>query len=214
MGGRVNLKSVIHRCVQCRKTTAPTLQQKMSDLPADRVKSALPPFTNVGVDCFGPIYVRQGRSSVKRYGIIFTCLNIRAVHLEVSSSLDTTSFINALRRFIARREMPSEIRSDNGGNFVKGNKELRAAIEGWNQEQIHQHLLQRHIVWCFNPPTASHYGGAWERCIRTVRKVLAALTTEQILKDEGLRTLFVRLKTSSTADLSQKYQMTQLIRSL
>ncbi|XP_033114255.1 uncharacterized protein LOC117114670 [Anneissia japonica] len=83
MGGRVNLKSVIHRCVQCRKMTAPTLQQKMSDLPADRVKSAIPPFTNVGVDCFGPFYVRQGRSSVKRYGIIFTCLNIRAVHQEV-----------------------------------------------------------------------------------------------------------------------------------
>ncbi|XP_071948930.1 uncharacterized protein [Antedon mediterranea] len=145
IGGRVNLKSVVRRCVKCRKNTAPVMQQKMSDLPADRVKST-PPFTNIGVDCFGPFYVRQGRSSVKRYGIIFTCLTVRAVHLELSSSLDTTSFINALRRFIARRGTPVEIRSDNGGNFVKRNKELKAAIELWNQDQIHQYLLQRHIV--------------------------------------------------------------------
>ncbi|XP_071950072.1 uncharacterized protein [Antedon mediterranea] len=193
IGGRVNLKSVVRRCVKCRKNTAPVMQQKMSDLPADRVKST-PPFTNIGVDCFGPFYVRQGRSSVKRYGIIFTCLTVRAVHLELSSSLDTTSFINALRRFIARRGTPVEIRSDNGGNFVKGNKELKAAIELWNQDQIHQYLLQRHIVWKFNPPLASHFGGVWERCIRTVRKVLSGLIQEQILKEEGLRTLFCEVE--------------------
>ncbi|XP_071956809.1 uncharacterized protein [Antedon mediterranea] len=93
------------------------------------------------------------------------------------------------RRFIARRGTPVEIRSDNGGNFVMGNKELKAAIELWNQDQIHQYLLQRHIVWIFNPPLASHFGGVWERCIRTVRKVLSGLIQEQIL-EEGLKTLF------------------------
>ncbi|XP_033095627.1 uncharacterized protein LOC117100162 [Anneissia japonica] len=194
INGRVSLKSIVRKCVECRRVSGSTLQQKMSDLPADRVQATLPPFTNVGIDCFGPFYIKQGRARMKRYGIIFTCLNVRAVHLEVSNSLDTESFINALRRFIARRGIPSLICSDNGGNFVKGNKELRESIRGWNQEQIHGHLLQRQIEWRFNPPTASHHRGVWERCIRSVRKVLTALTKEQVLKDEGLRTLFCEVE--------------------
>ncbi len=75
----------------------------MADLPQDRVTPDKPPFTYVGVDCFGPFEVKWERSVVKRYGVIFTCFNIRAVHLEIAASLDTDSFIHALRRFIARR---------------------------------------------------------------------------------------------------------------
>ena len=77
--------------------------------------------------------MRRGRTKVKRYGVIFTCLTLRAVHIEVASSLDTESFINALRRFIARRGQPEEMRSDNGGNFVEGDKEIREAVAEWNQ---------------------------------------------------------------------------------
>ena len=144
----------------------------MSDLPVDRVTLSQPPFTCVGVDCFGPFVVRRGRSEVKRYGVLFTCLAIRAVHVEVVHSLDTGSFINALRRFIARRGQPKEIRSDNGINFVDGEREIREAIAGWNQDQVHQFLLQKGIKWTFNLPVSSHFGCVWERCIRTVRKVL------------------------------------------
>ena len=166
----------------------------MANLPHDRVTPSLPPFSFVGVDCFGPFEVRRGRSIVKRYGVIFTCLNVRAIHIEVASSLDTDSFIHALRRFIARRGQPKEIRSDNGGNFVKGEKELRETIDEWNQSQIHEHLLQQNVQWLFNPPAGSHHGGVWERCIRTVRKVMKALVKEQILDEEGLSTLLCEVE--------------------
>lgn len=73
----------------------------MADLPAVRVTPDEPPFTRVGVDYFRPFEVKSRRSVVKRYGIIFTCLAIRAIHIEVAPSLDTDSFINVLRRFIA-----------------------------------------------------------------------------------------------------------------
>lgn len=78
-----------------------------------------PPFTRVGVDYFGPFEVRCGRSLIKKYGVIFTCLAVRAVHIELASSLDTDLCINALRRFIARRGQVEEIRSDNGTNFIE-----------------------------------------------------------------------------------------------
>ena len=158
----------------------------MADLPDDRVIPNKPPFTFVGVDCFGPFMVKRGRSLVKRYGVLFTCLTVRAIHIEIAHSLDTDSFLQAMRRFVSRRGHPEVMRSDNGTNFVAGEKELRNAILGWNQERIHKFLLQRNVRWVFNPPAASHQGGAWERCIRTVRKVLKALVKQQILDDEGI----------------------------
>ncbi len=62
----------------------------MADLPSDRVMPDYPPFTRVGVDYFGPFMGKRGRSLVKKYGVIFICLAIRAVHIEVASSLDTS----------------------------------------------------------------------------------------------------------------------------
>ena len=166
----------------------------MADLPADRVTPEKPPFSFVGVDCFGPFLVKKGRSQVKRYGVLYTCLVTRAVHIEVAYSMDTDSFINSMRRFIARRGTPELMRSDNGTNFVGGNKELSSAISQWNVQQIHGFFLQKHIKCMFNTPSGSHHGDVWERCIRTVRKVLNAVLKEQALDDEGLSTLMCEVE--------------------
>ncbi|XP_014663229.1 PREDICTED: uncharacterized protein LOC106805948 [Priapulus caudatus] len=187
--GRKLVKSVLSHCIACKKSRGKTEVQLMADLPKARVTPHEPPFTWVGVDYFGPFSVKRGRSEVKRYGCIFTCLSIRAVHIEVAHSLDTDSFINALERFIARRGEPKEIRSDNGTNFVGAQAELRRAIQQWNQDQIHEYLLKHEISWIYNPPGASHMGGVWERLIRTVRSVLTGVMKQQILDDEGLVTL-------------------------
>ena len=79
----------------------------MADLPEERLMSGDPPFTHVGIDYFDPFYVRQGRSQVKLYGCLFTCLVVRAIHIEVQHSLDTDGFVNALRRFINLRGKPT-----------------------------------------------------------------------------------------------------------
>jgi len=70
----------------------------MADLPICRMTSGNPRFHFTGIDFFGLIFVKQGRSQVKCYGCVFTCLTIRAVHLELSYSLDIDmdAFINAL----------------------------------------------------------------------------------------------------------------------
>ena len=71
----------------------------MSDLPSFRTNSN-PPFSYSGVDLFGPYLIKDRRSLVKRYGTIFTCLACRAIHIETVNSLETDSFILALRRFM------------------------------------------------------------------------------------------------------------------
>ena len=191
---RASVCRLLSSCFDCRRRQAPLGQQKMASLPPDRVNPSEPPFNYVGVDCFGALEVHRGRSLVKRYGVLFTCLSIRAVHIEVVHSLDTDSFINALRRFIARRGQPLQMRSDNGGNFVRGERELCEAVDEWNQTKIHSFLLSNNIKWIFNPPAASHHSGVWERCIRTTRKVMKALLKEQPLNDEGLLTLLAEVQ--------------------
>ena len=162
----------------------------MSDLPSDRVIPYQTPFSSFGIDYFGPFLVKHARSEVKRYGCIFTCLVTRAIHIEVSFTLDTDSFLNALHRFMSRRGEPQIIRSDNGSNFVGGQRELKEAIESWNQSKIHSTLLKKGIKWIFNPPAASHMGGVWERQIKSIRSVMSGLCSHQTLDDESLATLF------------------------
>ena len=92
----------------------------MSDLPADRLEPG-PPFSNVGVDAFGPCNVRRTRGCIansKRWGIIVTCLVTRAVHIEVVDSMSSSAFIHALRRFIAIRGKVNIFRSDRGMNLA------------------------------------------------------------------------------------------------
>ena len=145
VNGRCTVRKLLYKCFDCSRQQASFGNQKMSDLPEDRVTPSQAPFTHTGVDCFGPMYVKRGRSIVKRYGVLFPCLAIRAVHIEVAYSLDTDYFIDALRRFISRRGQPKEMRSDNGTNFVSGEKELCEAIKGWNMEKIGDFLLQQNI---------------------------------------------------------------------
>ena len=58
-----------------------------------------------------------------------------------------------------------------------------------NKGKIDDFLRQKKIQWVFNPPAASHFGGVWDRQIRTVRAVLNSLLNQQPLDDEGLLTL-------------------------
>ena len=190
------VRSVIAKCVFCKRHHGAKGEQRMADLPKARVTEA-PPFTFTGVDYFGPFILKIGRREIKRYGALFTCLASRAVHIEVASSLETDTFLLALRRFVARRGPVKELRSDNGSNFVGAERELREAIREMKHNQIREKMLKQGIDWIFNPPGASHMGGSWERMIRSTRKVLAGLLQEHgdRLDEETFRTLMCEVET-------------------
>lgn len=154
-----------------------------------RVNPGDPPFSSVGIDYFGPLKVKWRRGTAKRYGCIFTCLAIRAVHIEISHDLTTDSFIQAVCRFVSRRGPPREIFSDNGSNFRGAEVEVKEALQNWNQERICDRLRERGIEWHFSPPAASHTGGVWERMIRTTRKTMRTLVGNCLLDDETLLTV-------------------------
>ncbi|XP_006816328.1 uncharacterized protein LOC102803533 [Saccoglossus kowalevskii] len=186
--GLATVKRVIGRCIKCRRWNAQPGNQKMAPLPAARVTPGEPPFSHVGIDYFGPLYVKYRRGTIKRYGCVFTCLAIRAVHIEVAHDLSTDSFIQSVWRFISRRGPPTHLYSDNGTNFRGAETELKQMLAKWNQAFINGKLSRRNIQWHFNPPAASHAGGVWERMIRSIRKILRSLLGNRLVDDETLLT--------------------------
>jgi len=189
------IKQIRKACTMCKRWFDLPQKQQMANLPEERLQKASP-FKHVGIDCFGPFYVKQGRAEVKRYGCIFTCMNIRAVHLEKLNTLETDSFINGFRRFMMRRGTPAKVWSDNGTNFVGGSPELMKCLQQLDEDKIKEFGLKEEVEWKFNPPHASHMGGVWERQIRTVRKILTGILNKHThgLTDEVLETVFCEVE--------------------
>ena len=185
------IKRVLSKCVSSRLRDAKPGSQLMAELPSSRLQAQTYPFAYTGVDYFGPLIVKQKRSNLKRYGCLFTCLTTRAVHLEMAYDMSTDGFINVLRRFMSRRGPILHLYSDNGSNFIGAERLLRESLHDWNQNQLHTFFLQKDIQWSFNPPSASHMGGAWERMIKSVRRILQALVKEKTLNDDQLQTFLL-----------------------
>ncbi|KAK3109147.1 hypothetical protein FSP39_023951 [Pinctada imbricata] len=178
-GGKRLISSILHLCVTCRKLRGKYAYQRMADLPTDRLEPS-PPFTFVGVDAFGPLNVvtrrtRGDSASSKRWGIIFTCLVTRAIHIELVDSMSSSAFINSLRRFISIRGKVKIFRSDQGTNIVGALDDMCIDAINVDDAPVKEFLYHSGTKWIFNPPHASHMGGAWERMIGVVKKVLDSM---------------------------------------
>ena len=122
MKGRSVVRQTLNGCLVCQHSNTKPFAQRMAPLPADRSRPA-PPFTNVGLDFAGPLYLRE--SNDKAYICLFTCAVTRAVHLELISNMTVERFLQALRRMVARRGMCSIIWSDNAKTFKGASRQLQ-----------------------------------------------------------------------------------------
>ena len=127
-------------------------------------------------------------------GMHVTCLATRAIHIEIAHSLDVDSFINAMRRFIARRGKPKIVYSDNGTNLTAGEKELRVAIEAWEEGDLLTKSSNLGIDWRFSPPSGPHFGGVWERPIQSAKRALYAVLKNRTPTDETLSTALTEVE--------------------
>lgn len=183
--GREAVKQTGRRCEFCRKRNATPSRQMMAELPEERISIPAPPFTRTSVDLFGPYQVIVSRNRTeKRWGVIFTCLNTRAVHLEVVRSLSEEDFLSVLRIFENLRGRPQTLYSDNGTNFIASAKALeRRGIP---------------IKWSFQPPAAPHWGGVHEALVRSSKRALTAVLDREekslrYLREDELRVVFAEV---------------------
>ncbi|KAK7916727.1 hypothetical protein WMY93_012488 [Mugilogobius chulae] len=191
--GRESIKRHQHGCVECQKWRASPVVPKMADLPPARLRLYKPPFWSTGIDCFGPYNVKVGRRTEKRWGLIFKCMTTSCVHLDLLESMDTDAFLMALRRFIARRGKPFEILADRGTNFRGGATELQASFAAL-EEPLQNQLADQQIEFRFNPPGSPHFGGTWEREIKTIKAALQVVLRDQTVAEPVLQTVLIEVE--------------------
>ena len=150
-----------------------TETQIMADLPQHRTAPNTPPFHYTSCDYFGPFTVKIGRNkTAKYYGVIFTCLNTRAVHLEIATDCSTMEFIQTLRRFFSIRGYPAMMINDNGTQMVGAQRELRKMIEGWDIAALREYCADKRMQWKFTTPGAPHQNGCAEALVKSCKTAL------------------------------------------
>ena len=177
-------------CSVCKILRARESKQVMGPLPFERVEKTLKDFSNTAVDYAGPFITKQGRgkSRIKRYLCVFTCMTTRAVHLEVAYSMDTNSFLNTLSRFTSRRGVPKTMISDNGTNFVGCVSELKELYSKMDKTKITREAAVQKIDWKFISPNAPHFGGVHESIVKCAKKALYKILGNADITDEELVT--------------------------
>ena len=111
------------------------------------------------------------------------CCGTRGVHLELVSDLTAGCFLRAFHRFTARRGVPLRLVSYNGKTYKSAEKKLVALFD---LPDVQEYLAKKRISWRCNIPTASWWGGLFERIIgmtkRCSRKIIgrASLTYDEI----------------------------------
>lgn len=124
---------------------------------------------------------------------MFKYMTTRCVHLDVLHNMDTDSFLMSLRRFVARRGTPFDLLSEHGTNIRGGESELQASFQATSKE-LQTHLAKRQICFQFNPPNAPHFGGTWERQVKSVKAALYVTLGAQTVTKEVFRTVLIEVE--------------------
>ena len=165
-------------------------QQLMAPLPSTRVLPTLA-WTYTSLDLFGPLeHVDMVRKRMKEkcWGVLFTCMVSRAVHLDLTQAYDTDALLQAVRRFMSLRGSPKEFLSDQGSQLVACSKEVEMMLEVINWNMVEGWCSRKGITWKFVPPQGQHMNGVAESLIRVTKHHL-----KQTL--EGKRLTFVETQT-------------------
>ena len=184
--GRRTVKTVINRCNTCRKVDARVFGlPKAPALPDFRVTRARC-FETVGVDFTGYFTVRDPKTLVeqKAYMLIFTCAASRASHLEATLGLSTTDFMLGFTRFMNMRGIPERVESDNGGCFVRANKQLKSIF---SSSRTSKFLNQKRISWNFYTEHSPWKGGWIERLNGIFKSVCRKTFGKTVLSFEEFR---------------------------
>ena len=172
--GRAEVKKAIHGCGTCKRFQGgPFKLPSMSPWPRKKVAKCAP-FTYTGLDYFGPLYI-QGESSKGRVWVcLFTCVTVRAIHLELIKDMTAEQFLLALRRFIARRGKPSQIIFDNAPQFKLAKTAIsdKAWKETISNHEVQSYTANQGIEWNFIVELAPWMGGFYERLVGTVKGAL------------------------------------------
>ena len=184
------VKKIRSRCYRCKLLAKRSAGQLMAPLPNERVLPT-PAWTFTSVDLFGPLeHVDMVRKRLKEkcWGIIFTCMVSRAVHIDLTQAYHTDAVLQSVRRFISLRGTPSQFLSDQGSQLIACSKEVSCMLELIDWSYIDGWCSKRCIEWKFVPPQGQHMNGVTESLVRSTKHLM-----KQTL--EGKRLNFIETQT-------------------
>lgn len=175
----------------------------MGNLPQERVcQTRVFEFTSL--DLAGPFLIKEikfrNKKLIKCYVCIFVCFSTKASHLELVSDLTAESFLNALKRFVARRGLPVQIQSDNATNLVTIDKYLKTIketlIQNQNSTMIRNYFSENNISWKFISARSPHFGGLHESNIKCLKKHLRKTMHELNLCYDDFSTILCNIESN------------------
>lgn len=188
-------RSVLAKCAACRrrKTAKPFHYPDMGELLAERTRRHRV-FDNVGVDLLGPSRMKDKGKEEKVWIALFSCMASRAIHLELIEDLSASTFIMALRKFVARRGRPTKIISDNATNFTLTAQSIDIWKEINEDEELQGYIAKESINWEFIPPRAPWRGGFYERSVALVKEAIRGAIGNKSLSRKEMETLVVEVE--------------------
>ena len=163
------VKKTLSDCFICRKFNAFSFEYpKMTDMTKSQM-NLVRPFLHTGVDYTGPLHVLENGSSKKMYILIYTCLNIRAVYLDLVPDMTTGTFLMSFIRFCNRFTIPTHLYSDNALSFIAGGNLLEKAL---TSQGFSDHLQQSNVKHIRTPTYSPWVASNWERLLRIVKGCL------------------------------------------
>ncbi|KAL7630818.1 UNVERIFIED_CONTAM: hypothetical protein RMT77_018969 [Armadillidium vulgare] len=169
--GRIAVKKVLNLCNLCKKINVRAFKYpKYTDIPKHHMKLVIP-FKFVGIDFTGHLFIKNENTNTmeKMFILIFPCLNIRAIHLELIPDMSVPTFLFAFQRFCNHYTIPDYLYSDNARTFGKGANFLAKALES---NEFQQELKSNNIKHVKIPLFSAWAGAFYERQIRTLKSCM------------------------------------------
>ena len=164
---------ILKRCLICLRFSGGSYKVKpmASWLMSKVIRSK--EFTNTVLDYFGPLYIRQGKDYTEVQVCLFTCITVRAIHLELVADTTEEQFLSALHRFIGRRVKRDQIILNNAPNF----KATKNAVDmAWEKvvdnPLVHSYLSDQRIKWSFMIELSPWMGRFYECLVGTTKMSL------------------------------------------
>ena len=189
---RQRVKSILSRCVTCKKQHGRPLRVIEAPLPPSRLSPVIV-FGTAGLDCCGPFLTRGKTSTDKSYVALFACFTVRAVHLELVPSMSTPQTHLAIRRFLALYPSCTSLVSDNARSLVKASTDIERLFNSMKDPEVKSLLADRGLEWEFDCPRAPWEGGNFERVVGTVKAALKRTLGRSLLHFEELRTVIAEV---------------------
>ena len=175
-------------CVRCIARKAALREQRMGNLPDERISPGTPPFTAICLDLLGPVTVKamvNKRATMKVWPILMVCQGTGAVHTQLCHDYGTQAFLLQWENFVALRGTPSLVVSDRGSQLTSATNYVTWAKKEdpskWDWDSVSSKGSTQGTEWRFVPAGCQYRNGLAESKVKALKSTLNHMMTSTII---------------------------------